>query len=52
MFNDDLIYKYKGFIVMIEDERYEFFRYCRYVDEVIRDVFWLVDVDFFDFYKV
>ena len=37
---------------MNESERYEALRHCRYVDEIIRDAPWVLDVGFLEKHKV
>lgn len=46
--NDELTTKYKGNTVMMEEERYESVRGCKYVDEVIVDAPWVIDMDFLE----
>ncbi|KAF7670379.1 hypothetical protein LDENG_00299740 [Lucifuga dentata] len=49
---DELTYKYKGYTVMTEDERYEALRHCRYVDEVVRDAPWTLTTEFLKTHKI
>ena len=44
--NDQLTYERKGRTVMMDEERYEAVRHCRYVDEVKRDAPWEIDDEF------
>uniref|UniRef100_A0A9J8D8X6 choline-phosphate cytidylyltransferase n=1 Tax=Cyprinus carpio carpio TaxID=630221 RepID=A0A9J8D8X6_CYPCA len=44
--SDDLTYKFKGFTVMNEDERYDAVSHCRYVDEVVRNAPWTLTPEF------
>jgi len=50
--NDDLTLKMKGRTVMNEVERYESLRHCRYVDEVVTDAPWSLDLAFITAYKI
>lgn len=52
MCNDSLTYQKKGRTVMMDEERYEAVRHCRYVDEVVRDAPWEIDDDFLLKHKV
>lgn len=52
MCNDALTHEKKGRTVMIDEERYEAVRHCRYVDEVVRDAPWEIDDDFLLKHKV
>jgi cytidyltransferase-like protein len=44
--SDELTHKFKGQTVMNEKERYESVRQCKYVDELICDAPWTIDIDF------
>ena len=37
---------------MNEDERYEALRHCRYVDEVVTEAPWTLDMEFLEQHKV
>ena len=37
---------------MNESERYEALRHCRYVDEIIKDAPWVIDIEFLAKHKV
>ena len=37
---------------MNEHERYEALRHCRYVDEIVRDAPWILDIEFLEKHKV
>lgn len=50
--NDSLTYQKKGRTVMMDEERYEAVRHCRYVDEVVRDAPWEIDDDFLLKHKI
>ncbi|KCV68334.1 choline-phosphate cytidylyltransferase [Fonticula alba] len=50
--NDEITRKNKGPCVMTEDERVESVRHCRWVDEVITDAPWVLDLDFLDLHKI
>jgi len=50
--NDELTYAMKGRTVMNESERYEAVRHCRYVDELVPDAPWLLDVEFLERNKI
>lgn len=44
--------KYKGKTVMLEDERYESLRHCRWVDEIIKDAPWVVTPEFLEKHNI
>lgn len=44
--SDEFIYNFKGFMVMNENECYDVVQYCCYVDEVVRNVFWMLIFEF------
>ena len=50
--NDQLTHKKKGHTVMIDTERYEALRHCRYVDEVITDAPWSLTDEFIELNKI
>jgi len=50
--SDELTHRLKGFTVMNEAERYEALRHCRYVDEIIRDAPWVLDIEFLEKHKI
>lgn len=50
--SDDLTYKFKGFTVMNEDERYDAVSHCRYVDEVVRNAPWTLTPEFLAEHRV
>lgn len=50
--NDELTTKLKGPVVMREKERYEGVRQCRYVDEVIENAPWTLDMQFLEEHKI
>jgi len=50
--NDQLTHSKKGKTVMDDHERYEAIRHCRYVDEVVVDAPWTLDMDFLTKYKI
>ncbi|KAJ2025386.1 choline-phosphate cytidylyltransferase, partial [Coemansia sp. S610] len=51
MCNDLDTHTRKGKTVMMENERYESMRHCRWVDEVITDAPWIVTQEFLDQHK-
>jgi cytidyltransferase-like protein len=50
--NDELTTKYKGALVMNETERYESVRQCKFVDEVIEDAPWTLDMEYLKKHKI
>ncbi|CAL1530980.1 unnamed protein product [Lymnaea stagnalis] len=50
--SDDMTFKNKGRTVMNEVERYEAVRHCRYVDEVVTDAPWTLDMTFLEKHKI
>lgn len=50
--NDELTTKFKGSTVMTEQERYEGVRQCRFVDEVIEDAPWILNIEFLREHKI
>lgn len=44
--NDRETHKRKGLTVLTDKQRYETIRHCRWVDEVIEDAPWILDMDF------
>jgi len=50
--NDELTHAHKGKTVMNGAERYEALRHCRYVDEVVVDAPWTLDMDFLEKHKI
>jgi len=50
--NDQLTHSKKGKTVMDEHERYEAIRHCRYVDEVVVDAPWTLDMEFLEKHKI
>ncbi|KAI5446233.1 T-complex protein 1 subunit alpha [Lathyrus oleraceus] len=50
--NDETTHKYKGKTVMTEAERYESLRHCKWVDEVIPDVPWVINQEFIDKHQI
>ena len=50
--NDELTNQLKGKTVMTAEERYSSVSHCRYVDEILRDAPWILDLDFLDRYHI
>jgi len=50
--SDPLTHKMKGKTVMMDKERYESVRHCRYADEVVEDAPWVVTQEFLDFHRI
>ena len=46
VYNDDSTTKYKGFVILTEQERYESVRQCKFVDEVIENALWTITPEF------
>uniref|UniRef100_A0A0B6ZKH5 choline-phosphate cytidylyltransferase n=1 Tax=Arion vulgaris TaxID=1028688 RepID=A0A0B6ZKH5_9EUPU len=50
--SDELTLRNKGRTVMNDTERYEAVRHCRYVDEVLTDAPWTLDMAFLEKHKI
>ena len=50
--NDELTLKFKGALVMNEDERYESVRQCKFVDEVIENAPWTIDTQYLKEHRI
>ncbi|XP_059145742.1 choline-phosphate cytidylyltransferase B-like isoform X2 [Physella acuta] len=50
--SDEMTFKNKGRTVMNDTERYEAVRHCRYVDEVVTDAPWTLDMAFLEKHKI
>jgi choline-phosphate cytidylyltransferase len=50
--SDELTFKNKGRTVMNDQERYEAVRHCRYVDEIVTDAPWTLDMAFLEKHKI
>jgi len=50
--NDELTHRLKGKTVMIDHERAESLRHCRWVDEVVENAPWIVTKEFMDQHKI
>ncbi|AOA63037.1 Cholinephosphate cytidylyltransferase [Komagataella phaffii CBS 7435] len=50
--NDKETHKRKGLTVLTDKQRYETIKHCRWVDEVIPDAPWVVDVGFLEKHKI
>merc|ERR1712083_588070 len=50
--NDELTHAHKGKTVMNGEERYEALKHCRYVDEVVIDAPWTLDMAFLEQHKI
>ncbi|ELA40994.1 uncharacterized protein VICG_01953 [Vittaforma corneae ATCC 50505] len=50
--SDELTTKFKGSLVMSERERYESVLHCKYVDEVIEDAPWVLDMEFLEKHRI
>lgn len=50
--NDRMTKMYKGKTVYSEEERYESLRHCRWVDEIVRDAPWVVNMEFLEKYEI
>ena len=50
--NDQMTHSHKGKTVMDDSERYEALRHCRYVDEVVVDAPWTLDMEFLELHKI
>lgn len=50
--NDELTHRLKGKTVMVDTERAESLRHCRWVDEVVEDAPWIVTMDFIEKHNI
>jgi len=50
--NDQLTHSKKGRTVMTDSERYEALKHCRYVDEIVIDAPWTLDMQFLEKHKI
>jgi len=50
--NDRMTKKFKGKTVYTEKERYESLRHCRWVDEIVMDAPWVVDLEFLEKHRI
>jgi choline-phosphate cytidylyltransferase len=50
--DDALTFPLKGPTVMVDEERYEAIRHCRYVDEIFCGVPWVTTLDFIQKHKI